>query len=326
VIFPESPLRDLYRALVWGPYRRSVLRLPPTVEVALNRRLGETVARLLPSSRSRVEANLRRAFPGRDHLDEVAVSVLGTHFANQYLPFSFGRMDARNAPAYLRVEVLGPLDAALGGGGGGGGSGARGAVLLHPHMGPAQLPLAVLGLLGYPMHQIGGGEVATLTDTGRRYAAFRHSLEGAMRGVTLVDGKAFLRPVLRALASGAVVMTTCDGTGGGAELGRRVVRTVLGQRMKLPVGAIWLALKSGAPLLPLYTFHRPGRLPAHSSVIGPELVLPREAPFAEALEAGADRVADFLDRVLGEPPEDWHFWDQFEPGCFLVSEGSDGSP
>lgn len=311
MVFSESPARNLYRAVVWGPYRSAVLRLPAGAEIDCHRKLGRLVARMLPSTRARVERNLARAFPGRTDLAALAVKVLGTHFANQYLPFSFYRLDARNATDYLRVEGLGHLHAAMGEG--------RGVVLLHPHMGPAQLPLAVLGVLGYPMHQVGGGEVASLSESGRVYAGIRHRLEGQMRGVTLHDGKGYLRPLLRTLSDRGVVLTACDGTGGGLELGRRVVRTVLGHPMKLPVGPAWLAFRSGAALLSLSTFYVPGGHPAYVTVIGPALELPRDLPLDRVLEVGTDLVASFLDRVLREHPEDWHLWDRFEPGAFLAS-------
>lgn len=250
--------------------------------------------------------------PDRDDLEEIAVAAFGTHLVNQYLPFSFSGMTRANASRYLRIEGESHLREALGRG--------RGVVLMHPHMGPAQLPLCVLGLMGYPMHQVGGGRVAGLSVRGERAAAFRHDLEKALPA-TMHDGRGFLRPVLRALSAGGVVMATCDGTGGGEELGRRLVRSVFGQPMKLPVGALYLALRAEAPLLTLHTFWNPERRPVCVARIGPEVPLDRAVPLPRGLELGADLVAAFLEEVLRARPEDWHFWDQFEPGRFLVGEG-----
>jgi len=137
-------------------------------------------------------------------------------------------------------------------------------------------------------------------------SALRRELEGELPG-TIWDGRGFLRPLLRALQAGEVVLAACDGTGGGEEIGRRLDRTVLGQRMALPVGPVWLALQSGAALLGLTTF-RDGAV-ERSRIEA----LPRPAD----LEEGADLVAGCLDRWLREHPGQWHLWDEFEPGGLL---------
>lgn len=297
---------------MWGPYRRAVLGLPPSYELRFNRALGAFMAGTQRGAFARILRNLERAFPERSDLSEIAVQAFETHFANQYLPFSFGRMRLENAASYLRIEGMERLDRALAQG--------RGVVLAHPHMGPAQLPLCVLGLMGYPMHQVGGGEVTGLSESGRRYAEFRHHLERDLPA-RIHDGKGFIRPVLRALAGGGVVMTTCDGTGGGEELGRRLVRNVLGQPMKLPVGALYLALRSGAPILMLHTFRSLSAGPVCVTRISGELRFPRDSSLAQGIDAGLDQVARSLDRVLRYHPGDWHFWDQYEPGCFLLDHG-----
>ena len=314
MIFAESPLRDAYRLVVWGPARHALGGLPAGWELALHRRMGLAAAVAARGQRARVERNLRRAFPGREDVPAIARATFGTHFQHQYLPVSFPRITAKNADRYLRIVGLDHVDRALALG--------RGVVLVHPHMGPVQLPLHVMGVLGYPVHQVGGGVVEGLSRVGEWAAGVRRGLEAAMP-VTVHDGKGYLRPVLRALSSNSVVMATCDGTGGGAELGRRVVRTVLGQPMKLPVSPLWLALRAGAPLLPLTTFASGGRHPRHVTEIGAPFDLPRGMPFDEGLARGADLLAAFLSEVLALHPADWHFWDHFEPGRFLGASGEE---
>jgi KDO2-lipid IV(A) lauroyltransferase len=315
LIFEESPLRDAYRLAIWGPYRQALGFLPYGWELGVNRRLGRAVALGSRGSLARIERNLRRAFPDRDDLAQVAARTFGTHFQHQYLPVSFPRVHRGNLDKYVEIRGLEHVDRALRGG--------KGVVLMHPHMGPVQLPLHGMGLLGYPVHQVGGGIVPGLSRVGEWAAATRMSLESAMP-VTVHDGRGFLRPVLRALKSGGVIMATCDGTGGGQELGRRLVRPVCGQPMRVPVSPVWLAHQAGAPLLPLVT-HRSGhRSPRHLCEIGSPLDLPRGLPRGEALAAGADLVADFLTDSLSRFPEDWHFWDHFEPGRFLQPTGEGG--
>ncbi len=308
MIFAESPLRDAYRLAIWGPYRQAIARLPHGWELSANRRLGRLVALASSGSLERIERNLARAFPARQDLARVAARTFGTHFQHQYLPVSFPRMTRQTLDRYVEIRGLDHVDRALEDG--------RGVLLMHPHMGPVQLPLHGMGVLGYPVHQVGGGVVTGLSRVGEWAAGSRRALEASMP-VTVHDGKGFLRPVLRALRDGGVVMATCDGTGGGQELGRRLVRQVCGQPMGVPVSPVWLAWQAGAPLLPLRTHRRAGARPRWVTEIGAPLELPRELPRQRVLEAGADLVASFLSDCLTQHPEDWHFWDHFEPGRFL---------
>jgi lauroyl/myristoyl acyltransferase len=310
MVFGESRLKDLYRRAVWGPGRALLEASPDTAELRLIRAAARAAAVGLSKRRAHITANLARAFPDHDGLDAIAREAFAAHFSNQYLSFTFGKCTASSWPRYLRFEGLSHLETAHAAG--------KGVVLMHPHMGPAQLPLHVLGLTGWPMHQVGGGEVTLveLSETGRWAAETRARLERRMP-VTLHDGKGFLRPVLRALRAGNVVMSACDATGGGTELGRRSIRTVLGQPFPLPVGPVWMAYMSGAPLLTVHCYRsrRPGAM--FTAEIGPPLPIDREDGRAAALSSGTDHTAAFLDRVLRAHPGDWLFWDGFEPGGLL---------
>lgn len=306
MIVGESPLKDAFRRVVWGPWRQLLERAPLGWEYRANRAVGRAAGWTSGTKRAEVRANLERAFPGRAGLDRLAAETFAAHFANQYASFAFARITDGTWSSYLRFEGLDRLYAARDRG--------RGVVLMHPHMGPAQLPLCALGAMGLPVHQVGGGGVVTeKTATGEWATALRHRLESRLP-VTLHDGGGFLRGVLRALASGAIVLSACDGTGGGRELGRRLVRSVLGQPMAVPVGAFYLAWRSGAPLL---TLHTVADGPGHVSVIGQEVHVVRDGTLDEALEAGADFTAAWLTLLLARHPGEWHFWDQFHPGGLL---------
>jgi lauroyl/myristoyl acyltransferase len=146
-------------------------------------------------------------------------------------------------------------------------------------------------------------------------SAERARLEARMP-VKLQDGTGYLRGVLRALQAGEVVLTACDGTGGGQELGRRYERVVLGQRMRLPVGGFYLAKRGNARLHPLVTVRDPQDARRHLSVIGPQLLL-GTGDLKQVLEDGADRTALLLEDMLRRYPGQWLFWDAFKPGELL---------
>ena len=185
MVFGESPIKDLYRRLVWGPYRELLGRMPAGSELRANRRLGHLASLGARSKARRVRQNMSRAFPGR-HLDPLVRQVFETHFVDQYISWTFKRIAAGVGSAYLDLRGVKYVDSAL--------SKGKGVVLIHPHMGPAQLPLCELGALGYPVLQIGGGGVqGELSEEGRRVTALRHALEQDIPG-RIQDGGATCVP------------------------------------------------------------------------------------------------------------------------------------
>lgn len=311
MVFGESPLKDLYRRMVWGPWREALERLPYGWEYRINRTMGEAVARAAVSKRQDVQQNLQRAFPNRtpQQLEQIASKAFATHFVNQYASFAFGRITASNWTRYLRFEGLHHLWEAQ--------QRKKGIVLMHPHMGPAQLPLCVLGALGHRVHQIGGGEPAVeKSEAGKWATEQRHRLEARMP-VQLHSGQGYLRGLLRDLQAGEIVLTACDGTGGGQELGRRYDRQVLGQTMRVPVGGWYLAQRGQAQLHWLHTIQDPSDARRHLSVISPPIDLP-DLPLQKLLNHGADETAAYLSQTLSAHPGDWLFWDAFHPGGLLL--------
>lgn len=313
MIFGEGQLKDLYRRLFWGPGRPLIERLPPPWEHRAMRTLGRVAAQAARAKRAQVGENLSRAFPsgrvpdGRP-VELVANDAFASHFANQYLSFSFSKCDRDTWPSYLAFRGLDRLESLRARG--------KGVVIAHPHMGPAQLPLHVLGILDWPVVQIGGGRVTEveLSDTGRWAAQERSTLESRMP-VTVHDGRSYLRPVLRHLGEGGVVMTAADGTGGGEEIGPRLVCEILGQSMPLPIGPAWLAAQSGAALVPMCCIRNPGDGPLYLAEVGEEIVLGGTG--RADVEVGTAHLAHWLEQVLREHPGDWLFWDGFRPGGLL---------
>ena len=181
-------------------------------------------------------------------------------------------------------------------------------------MGIAQLPLHLLGLLGYPTHQVGGGfTTVDLSPTGAWAARTRAGLESDIRA-TLHDGRRYVRPILRALGRNEVVLSACDGTGGGEEIGRRVPATVLGRTVRLPSFPVWLSLQAGAPVLPLVTWRTQGPGPLCRVALGEPLPTAGARGDRAAEAAGVAHVAAFLERCLQDHPGDWHFWDAWHDG------------
>ncbi len=310
MVFDESPLKDAYRIAVWYGLRHGVRALPPGREFSLYRRMGDLAFLLPTSTRAKAIEHIGLVVKNETEARKVAREAFGTHFVEKYLNFTFPRIVDDNRRSYVVVEGIEHLEEATRGG--------RGAVLAHPHMGAAQLPHFELAARGYRMMQIGGGAPALeLSPVGKRAQAIRAEMEEHMPA-RVISGKSFLRPVLRHLKEGGVLLTAIDGTGGGEEMGRRVERAVAGLKMRVPVGAAFLASRSGAALLPLVTV-RNGKEPGFRSFIGPPIDLPKDKD--RAVEVGTDALAAFLGECLQKYPGEWHFWDHLVPGELLAGEG-----
>jgi lauroyl/myristoyl acyltransferase len=288
MIFGESRAKDLYRRVVWGPAAIAMDAIPAPWEAAAVRVGARLAAEVMPATRERIRRNMVRAFGSHPEIDRWSGEAFAAHASNQYAPLSFRKCTTDTWRRYLELEGLEHLER------------GRATVVLHPHMGPAQLPPHVLGLLGFAVHQIAGGRVGGLSATGRWAAEQRAERERSLAAF-LHDGAAYLRPVVRALEAGEVVLTACDATGGDVELGRRVPGMVLGQSMPLPIGGVRLARMTGARMLTLTCARRRSAIPL----------------FEAKLEPFDGDVAAFLTRALTEHPGDWHFWDRFEPGGLL---------
>jgi len=303
--FTEGRLRDVYRQVVWGPWRRVLEGLPAGAEVVATRAMGDAAWRVAGAERAAVLQAMRAALGERPEVERWGRQAFRTHFANQYAVFSFHKIGPHSAGTYLELHGVEHLDRALAGG--------RGVVVAHPHMGIPQLPLHVLGQRGYLVHQVGGGRPREVRSArGERVARLRERLEGRIQA-RLHDGRRYLRPILRALEEGGVVFTACDGTGGGEELGRRAVRSVLGQPYALPVFPAWLGRRTGAAGCTVVCHHRAGG----------RYVARVEPPLGggePSVEGGLDELAGRLEGWLREWPGDWHFWDQWHdgPGGLLV--------
>jgi KDO2-lipid IV(A) lauroyltransferase len=306
VVIGESPVKDAWRLVAWGPWRWALEAAPPGWEFRANRAVGALAGRVAVTTRTRVADNLARAFPAMEAQARARLArrTFPAHFANQYASFSFARVTPATLSAYVRWEGLHHLEEARRDG--------VGVVLVHPHMGPAQLPLCALGAAGWPVHQVGGGPVTLARSALGRWATDTRARLDARLPARLLDARGFLREAVRALRAGGIVLTAGDGTGGGVELGRRVVVPVFGQPYRMPVAAARLAALGGARVHPL---HCVADGDVHRAVIGPVLAWPE----ADPEHLGAARVlATWLEGVVRAHPEEWLLWDAFVPGGLLV--------
>ena len=186
----------------WADIYRQAL--PSPAEARLIRALGRVSGHLLVKKQAQIRDNIRLAFPEELTVVRLLCVLFSAHFANQYISFSIPKIKPFNAHRYLRWEGIEKIPHCR-----------KGLVLAHPHMGPAQLPLHCLGLRFPSVHQIGGGEIHLVPSKIGQWASERRGQLEHNIAATLHDGKTYLRPALRALKAGGIVLSACDATGGG---------------------------------------------------------------------------------------------------------------
>ena len=129
------------------------------------------------------------------------------------------------------------------------------------------------------------------------FADFRRSL-----GMTVVPlGQGAGAAVLGALKRNEVVCLLSDRDigGGGVEV------EFFGERTTLPAGPATLALRTGAPLLPVAVYFRPRR--GHHAVIRPPLPVERTgARLRDDVARVTQDLAHELETLIRAAPEQWH--------------------
>jgi lauroyl/myristoyl acyltransferase len=107
------------------------------------------------------------------------------------------------------------------------------------------------------------------------------------------------RSVMTAVKERHAIALLCDRDigGGGVEV------TFFGERTTLPSGPAVLALRTGSPLLPAAVYDR-GR--GHHGVVRPAIPAKREGSFRADVARITQAIADELEILIREAPEQWH--------------------
>jgi phosphatidylinositol dimannoside acyltransferase len=77
-----------------------------------------------------------------------------------------------------------------------------------------------------------------------------------------------------------------------------------GEQTTLPAGPATLALRTGAPLLPVAVYDRPGG--SHEAVVRPTLSIERQGSLREDVARVTQDIARVLEDQIRQAPEQWH--------------------
>jgi lauroyl/myristoyl acyltransferase len=261
--------------------------VPARVGKPAARVVGRGLALAMVSRRRQVERNLRRATAGE--LSGVALQKAVAETFDSYTRYwlELFRLpdDARGG---LEVDMVGREHFEAGFEAG------RGVIAALPHVGGWDYGGAWFATQGYrPTVVVEPVEPPELFEW---FASVRRDL-----GMTVVGlGPEAGRTLLRALRENQVVCLLCDRdlTGDGVEV------EFFGETTTLPAGPATLALRTGAPLLPVAVYFRPRG--GHHAVVQAPIPAQREGRLRDDVARVTQALAHHFEELIRAAPEQWH--------------------
>jgi KDO2-lipid IV(A) lauroyltransferase len=263
--------------------------LPLAVAEPLAETVARVAARLLGSRRLIVERNLARSMG--EPLDRAARRrAVGDTFATYgryWLELFRLERDAAEA-VEPRFEAVGWEHIAAGLDAG------SGVILALPHLGGFDFAAAWLAGRGAPPTVV--VEPVEPPELFEWFAGVRRSIGMEVVPLGPDAGKA----ILRALRDNRVVclMSDRDLAGDGVEI------ELFGERTTMPAGPATLALRTGAPLVPVGCYYRPRG--GHFAVIGPPIPVEREGRLRDDVARVTQTLAGRFEELVRAAPEQWH--------------------
>jgi KDO2-lipid IV(A) lauroyltransferase len=263
-------------------------RVPGRWVDAVAPRIAE-VAALRPSDRRRmVERHQRRVDPGLDDA-ELARRVRGVYRSyGRYYGESFRlpSVSPHDLDAGLTHEGYEHIEQSIAAG--------KGPILVLPHLGSWEW--SAFWLTKVKGHRLTAVveriEPPALYDW---FVGFREQIGISVVPLSADAGKA----VMSAIKQRHIVTLLCDRdiTGGGVEV------SFFGEKTTLPSGPAVLALRTGAPLLPTGVYDRG---PTRHGIVRPPIPVERTGRFRDDVARLTQAIADELELLIREAPEQWH--------------------
>jgi phosphatidylinositol dimannoside acyltransferase len=281
-------------AVTLGTYRTGsvIARMLPEILVGgLAKSVGVGVSLANPPKRAMIERHLRRVNPtwSRQRV-RAAVHEAFESYARYWVEsFRLPSLSSETVSAGLDVPDYGHIVAARREG--------RGAILALPHLGGWEWAGRWLADVGNPVTVV--VERIDPPELFDWFADLRAKL-----GMTVVAlGPEAGRATLHALKRNEIVCLLSDrniGPGG-------VEVEFFGERTKLPAGPATLALRTGAPILPVAVYFT-DRHNGHVGLVRPPLPVERCGSLREDVARVTQALAAELEHVIRRAPEQWHLF------------------
>jgi KDO2-lipid IV(A) lauroyltransferase len=283
--------------------------VPKTVANSFARGLGRLSAMAMPDRRRQVERNLRRASDGE--LSGLALQRAVSDTFDSYGRYWFElfrlRGDLDEAELLADHNMVEGFEHVVAGCEAG-----NGVIAALPHVGGWDYGGAWLAVHGYPPAVV--VEPVEPPELFEWFADARRRL--GMEVIPL--GPEAGRGVLRALRANRVVCLLCDRdiAGDGVEV------EFFGERTTLPAGPATLALRTGAPLLPVAVYFRPRG--GHHGLVQPPVPAVREGRLRDDVTRVTQALARRFEELIRASPEQWHLLQPNWPSDHGATAGASG--
>ncbi len=188
----------------------------------------------------------------------------------------------------LDIQGQENLDAALAKG--------RGVIALSFHLGNFVLLSAAMAAAGCPVHTL----IRFLDDERLNKLVLHHSRSFFTELMPSLPRRDAVKKILGALRNDGAVMMLADNLKRG-----ELETTLFGQPVRTARGFVSLALRTGAPVLPVYLVR--GRSGGLQLVIEPEMEMVRTGEMGADLGANTDRIMRLLEELVRRYPDQWYW-------------------
>lgn len=267
----------------------------------LPRRVGYFIARIvadlifLTSRRAKagITENLRHVLgPDVDdnELNRLALEAFRNASRNTFDLINIPRRDLGTLEKPVSVHGWEHMDSAIARG--------KGVVLASIHMGNMDMSIQVIRARGVNVTIL--AEVEEPEQLYRKTSSLR-----SFNGISILPVTySGIKVAMKKLQKGELVAIACDR----ALQGSGQHRPFFGHEALLPIGGVEMAYRTGAAILPAFTFREKGY--KFSMHFEPPIILDREAGREECIESGLSRIITLMERYISLHPEQWMV---FEP-------------
>jgi phosphatidylinositol dimannoside acyltransferase len=291
---PAAAGKRLAGAATVGSYRAGSLLarvVPGVVASGLANPIGFGASVTNPQRRAMIERHLRRVNPtwSRSRLRAAVQDAFESYARYWVESLRLPSLSARTVAAGIEVPDYEHIAAARGAG--------TGVILALPHLGGWEWAGRWLADRGDPVTVVVERiEPPELFDW---FAELRAKLGMTVVGLGADAGRA----TLQALKRNEIVCLVSDRNigGGGVDV------DFFGERTKLPAGPATLALRTGAPILPVAVYFT-RRSDGHLGVVRPPLPAERRGSLRDDVSRITQYLADEFEHLIRRAPEQWHLF------------------
>jgi KDO2-lipid IV(A) lauroyltransferase len=257
---------------------------------------------LLGKQRRGIRANLR-VVTGRRQVERLVVSTFYKYARNWTDIMLMMRLSGARLDALIgRSSNSGPLDDALARG--------NGAILIAPHLGNWELGGLGLADRGYPVN------ILTFREQDERVNEMRERVRAA-RGIRFIyvnrndTSPLAIIEAVNALRRNEILALLGERDGSS----HTITLDFFGKPAAIPIGAAYLAMSSGAPVIPVFVPLEGGR---YATLMDEPIYFPaRHGDHPAAVRAGTERILRVFEKYIRRYPDQWYnffdYWQEKSP-------------